>query len=189
MIPDSFDHDGPDIFDRQYEFAMQAALPVVTLGALVAPAATPLHDRMERENRLVVDGSEVQATPWSTNIVPKLLSREELMQGLQKLANRLYHPEAFTERLLSFMQRVGARRDLEAGASWSAGSMRSIDRDGPVLLKKLIALGPKEAKMVYTIFGTVSKKPELFAFAKPWLFQYAQIRYMYDQGKLWEPVM
>jgi hypothetical protein len=34
-----FDHDGPDIFERQFEFAMASAVPISTLSALVAPAA------------------------------------------------------------------------------------------------------------------------------------------------------
>ena len=63
-----FDNDGHDIFERQYEFTTQAAIPIVTLGSLVAPAATPLHDRLAAEGRLVADGSEGAAMPWSTNI-------------------------------------------------------------------------------------------------------------------------
>jgi radical SAM superfamily enzyme YgiQ (UPF0313 family) len=37
-----FDNDEVDIFRRQYEFAMATAVPIFSLGALVAPAATPL---------------------------------------------------------------------------------------------------------------------------------------------------
>jgi radical SAM superfamily enzyme YgiQ (UPF0313 family) len=33
-----FDSDGPDIFDRQYDFAMRLPVPVYSVGALVAPA-------------------------------------------------------------------------------------------------------------------------------------------------------
>jgi radical SAM superfamily enzyme YgiQ (UPF0313 family) len=36
-----FDNDEGDIFRRQYEFAMATAVPIFSLGALVAPAATP----------------------------------------------------------------------------------------------------------------------------------------------------
>ena len=65
-----FDSDGPDIFERQYEFSTRAAVPITTLGALVAPAATPLYDRMKREDQLIANGSAVTATPWSTNFIP-----------------------------------------------------------------------------------------------------------------------
>ncbi len=182
-----FDHDGPDIFRRQYEFATAAALPVVTLGALVAPAATRLHDRIEKEGRLMADGSEVAALPWSTNIRPKLLSQEELLAGIQWLANKLYSPEAFAGRVLDFVARVGERRDPKHRSGEAAnGARRSVDRDGREIVKKLVALGPAEAKMAYKIFGAVSKKPAAFDFVKPWMFQYAQIRYMYERGQLWD---
>ncbi|MEM7354630.1 MAG: radical SAM protein [Acidobacteriota bacterium] len=182
-----FDGDGPDIFQRQYDFATQASMPVVTLGTLVAPAATPLHDRMEREGRLLADGSEVQALPWSTNIQPKLMTQEHLLQGIQWLANNLYSPSAFGGRLLHFIHRMGERRDPkyrsgEAGSS----AARSVEGEGRKIMQRLIALGPEEAKMAYRIFGAVSKKPEAFDFVKPWLFQYAQVRYMYDQGQFWD---
>jgi hypothetical protein len=61
-----------------------------------------------------------------------------------------------------------------------------VDRDGREIMKKLIALGPAEAKMAYKVFGAVSRKPAAFDFVKPWMFQYAQIRYMYDRGQLWD---
>ena len=182
-----FDHDGPDIFRRQYEFATAAALPVVTLGALVAPAATRLHDRIAKEGRLLADGSEVAALPWSTNIRPKLMTQDELLAGIRWLANKLYSPDAFAGRLLEFIGRVGERRDPKHRGGETAGSpRRSVDRDGREIMKKLIALGPAEAKMAYKVFGAVSRKPAAFDFVKPWMFQYAQIRYMYDRGQLWD---
>ena len=67
-----FDHDGPDIFQRQFEFAMASAVPIFTLGVLVAPAATPLYHRLKRAERLVASGSETQGV-WNTNIRPLLI--------------------------------------------------------------------------------------------------------------------
>jgi radical SAM superfamily enzyme YgiQ (UPF0313 family) len=37
-----FDQDGPDIYERQFDFAMASPIPIFSVGALVAPAATPL---------------------------------------------------------------------------------------------------------------------------------------------------
>ena len=48
-----FDSDGPDIFKRQFEFAMANPIPVFSLGALTAPKATPLYARMKNSGRLV----------------------------------------------------------------------------------------------------------------------------------------
>jgi hypothetical protein len=80
-----FDHDGPDIFERQFEFAMAAPVPIFTLSALVAPAATPLFARMKSEQRLVEGGSDVAGSPWDTNMIPSRMSRPELLDGLRWL--------------------------------------------------------------------------------------------------------
>ncbi|MEZ5979757.1 MAG: radical SAM protein, partial [Planctomycetota bacterium] len=87
-----FDEDGPDIFDNQFEFAMESAVPICTLSALAAPHATPLHARLEAAGRLV-DAYEVPGHPWNSNVVPQRMTREELTEGIRGLANRLYHPQ------------------------------------------------------------------------------------------------
>ena len=180
-----FDNDGHDIFERQYEFAMQAAMPIVTLGSLVAPAATPLHDRLQSAGRLMVDGSEVAAMPWSTNIIPQLMTQEELLRGIRWLANRLYSPEAFGDRLLRFIARVGKRRDPRFQDS-RMYKLRSVERGGREIVRRLTEMGPREATMAYKVFGAVSKKSETFEYAKAAMFHYAQIRYMYEQGQFWD---
>ncbi len=184
-----FDNDGYDIFERQYEFAMQAAIPIVTLGSLVAPAATPLHDRLKAAGRLSADGSEVAATPWSTNIIPQLMTQDELLHGVRWLANKLYSPEAFEHRLLQFISRVGERRDprhLNQQANPGKVSLRRVEEGGKEIVRQLTALGSREAHMAYKVFGAVSKKPQVFEYAKAAMFHYAQIRYMYDQGNFWD---
>ncbi len=184
-----FDNDGVDIFERQYEFATQAAIPIVTLGSLVAPAATPLHDRLAADGRLVADGSEVAAMPWSTNIVPKMMSREELLRGVRWLANKLYAPQEFGDRLLRFIARVGRRRDPKV-LGWrrhpGREQLRPVEQGGREIVRRLTALGPAEARMAYTVFGAVSKKPEVFEYVRTAMFQYAQIRHMYARGQIWD---
>jgi hypothetical protein len=94
-----FDNDEADIFRRQYEFAMATEVPIFSLGALVAPAATPLHARLAEAGRLVEDGAEIAATPWSTNVIPNKMTREELFEGIRWLCNSIYHPAAFEQRM------------------------------------------------------------------------------------------
>ena len=67
---------------------------VLALGtaALVAPVATPLHARLSAAGRLTPDSPEVAATPWTTNIVPAQMSREQLLEGIRWLCNKLYEP-------------------------------------------------------------------------------------------------
>ena len=186
-----FDSDGPDIFDRQYEFAMSTPIPIFSLGALVAPAATPLHERMAGEGRLVSGGSEVAAAPWNTNIVPRQMTREQLLEGIQGLCNKLYQPSAFGERVLRFMAALGGRGGpRRAKAKRDPGGdlrdLRTVDHDSLALLSKLERFGPQERDMWSRITQELYKKPELLGFVMGSLLQYMQIRYMYEQGRFWE---
>jgi len=80
---------------------MSTSIPIFQIGALVAPVATPLYERLEGVRRLACY-NEVGATsePWTTNNIPLRMTREQLFTGLRWLANRLYHPGAFGDRVL-----------------------------------------------------------------------------------------
>jgi len=184
-----FDSDGPDIFERQYEFAMSTSIPIFSLGALVAPAATPLHERMAKEGRLVSEGSEVAAMPWSTNIIPRQLTHEQLLDGIKWLCNKLYHPSAFGKRVVRFIDKLGKRRDPQHadGRRYSRNrNFRPVDLAGLDLLSKLERFGPHEREMCSRISKQVLKKPEAGEFVAVMLLQYMQIRYMYEQGQFRE---
>jgi radical SAM superfamily enzyme YgiQ (UPF0313 family) len=179
-----FDSDGPDIFKRQLEFAMSTPIPIFTVGALVAPEATPLFDRMVREGRLVPEGTEAAATPWSTNIIPRQMTREQLFEGIRWLCNNLYHPTAFAERVSLFIDKLGER----AGGTFSdyTGLTRSIGVDAMRLIAKLLSSEKPEDKVLSSVIAKASKKPLAKVYLKMALIQYAQIRYMYERGSFWD---
>ncbi|MBI4574388.1 MAG: B12-binding domain-containing radical SAM protein [candidate division NC10 bacterium] len=182
-----FDSDGPDIFQRQFQFAMSTPIPIFSVGALVAPSATPLHARMERAGRLMPDGSEVAAMPWSTNIVPQQMTRQQLLSGIQWLCNALYRPEAFGERVLRFVEQLGRRRDPgHLDGAWTLDNLREVDTEGFALLPRLKRLGPGESRMWSRICRALARRPECTEFVIPMLVQYLQIRYMYERGSFWE---
>ena len=182
-----FDADGPDIFRRQFEFAMASKIPIFSVGALVAPAATPLHARIKSEGRLKEGGSEVAAVPWTTNIVHRNMTEEQLLGGLRWLANKLYSPEFFGARLLSFIEVFGARRDPKRHEPVRPGLGRSVDCDTLEVLFKVRELGRAEEQMWNQVMAATKAKPDATPFALNALIQYMQIRYMYDQGHFWEP--
>src|SRR5208282_1606255 len=93
-----FDHDGPDIFEKQFDFAMSLPITIFTLGPLVAPSATPLYTKLKNMGRLV-EGSEVAASPWETNIIPARISRKELTEGISELFRKLYLQENMSKRI------------------------------------------------------------------------------------------
>jgi radical SAM superfamily enzyme YgiQ (UPF0313 family) len=179
-----FDADRRDVFRSQYEFAMATPVPIFSLGALVAPEATPLYSRISAEGRLVPGGTDVQAVPWSSNIVPKRMSSAELNEGLQRLCNALYTPAAFGERMLRFIARYAITcRGMHA----TAGQPRSIDADAIEIAMNVRRMGPEESKMWYRVWSAAARRPETVPLVTRMLFQYAQIRHMFRQGRYWEP--
>jgi radical SAM superfamily enzyme YgiQ (UPF0313 family) len=89
-----FDHDDEGIFDRQIEFIQQARIAMSMSGMLSAIPKTPLHARLAAEGRLdLSDTSE-----YGTNVIPLLLSREELRDGYVRVLNTIYEPATYFER-------------------------------------------------------------------------------------------
>lgn len=184
-----FDHDGLDIFERQYEFAMASAIPIFSLGALVAPAATPLHERMARAGRLTAGGSEVAATPWDTNIVPVSMSRGQLLDGLRWLCNRLYQPESFARRTLTMVERLGPARGpfaRERGLAPRRGA-RAVEAEGLALLRRFVKSGDEERRLWGRLSDAIARRPETGSAVLNTLLRYAQVRCLYEVGRFWEP--
>lgn len=173
-----FDHDGPDIFARQFEFAMAAPIPIFSVGALVAPAATPLHDRLKAAGRLVPGGSEVAAHPWDTNIVPARMSRQELFEGLRWLCRELYTAENFGQRVLHMIEVLpDAPQPPE---SRLAPLRRSIESEAMLIIKKVMDQGPAERRLMGVLLGKMREKPAVRRVVLQALLRYAQVRYLYD---------
>ncbi|HKX46848.1 MAG TPA: radical SAM protein [Planctomycetota bacterium] len=180
-----FDQDGLDIFDRQLEFAEASAIPILTLSALAAPHATPLHARLAAAGRLV-DAYEVPGHPWNSNVVPAGMTREELSAGIRRLVNQLYRPEAFGERLVQYTRRLqyasGARPD-----AYRRRHPRSVDRDTLALIGDIPKRDAESARMWKRVMGELPKNPlaglpMMEAFAR-----YAQIRFLLEDAGAWEP--
>jgi hypothetical protein len=158
-----FDHDREDIFERQYKFAMSSPIPVFSLGALVAPAATALHARLAAAQRLIEDGPEVAALPWDTNA--------------------LYRPSNFMVRMARMIEKLGPHPLLAARTQ----RPRAVETDAMLIAKRLASLGSDEGQLVRSTLRAIGPKPHAARAAMTALFRYAQIRCMYEQGGFWEP--
>ena len=187
-----FDSDTTDIFEMQYEFAMQSPIAIFTLGARVAPDATQLYARLAQENRLVEQNSEAATyTPWSTNLIPKSMSQQQLLSGLRWLCNRLYTPVAFGDRLLRLIDGLSdtPHTPIEKGSAAAKRMKRTIDMEVSSQVRKIQQLGPDEAAMVSRIFKASAKKPASRVHVMSALYRYMQIRHMYNVTNHWEPAL
>ncbi len=176
-----FDHDGLDIFERQYAFGMESLAPIFTISALAAPIATPLHARLARDGRLD-EGLEVPGHPWSTNFHPLRMSRDELRQGVRWLSNKLYHPERFAERTLRYIERLQCAEH----APGQRRALRSVDRDTLDLIAGIPKLDAASARMWDRVMGKLPEKPGAALPVMEALVRYAQLRYMYEQAGFWD---
>jgi radical SAM superfamily enzyme YgiQ (UPF0313 family) len=89
-----FDHDDEGIFDRQIRFIQDARIAFSMSGMLSAIPKTPLHARLASDGRLDLEDT----CEYGTNVIPLLMSREELRDGYIRVLNELYVPEAYFER-------------------------------------------------------------------------------------------
>lgn len=168
-----FDHDGLDIFDRQYDFIQRSGVVDLSIGALVAPYATPLYARLKREGRLREDNELVLQSPWHSNIEPRLMTRDELAAGLGDLCQRIYAPEAFQERFDRFLKLFGAHvRSADSPANLSLGPIADM------VAKKVAAMGPREAIMIDHAMGRLRERPDAVASFADYIFRYAQARHV-----------
>ncbi len=180
-----FDSDDATIFQKQLKFAMQTPIPIFTLTALIAPEATPLYDRMMKDNRLKpkFDRDLFMGTPWRTNIIPKQLTEEQLFSGIRWLGNQLYHPAAFEQRMLQFIERYTSPQNSQP----LRATKRAVEMDLFKVIQNTPKLGAKERKMFFNVVEASIDSVYKQALTMNMLFQYNQIRYMYQQGQFWEP--
>jgi len=175
-----FDSDGLDIFERQYEFAMASPVPIMALNTLVAPHGTPLFERLKKEGRLQLDAG-VGFTLGRTNIVLAQISNEELELGFKWLVNKLYEPKAFEHRLLRFIDKL----EPVPGVDTSASDLQP--RVDALILAGIRELGSAEATMINKVCSRIVNNPRVAHVTMEWLRLYQQLRFMYEQGGIWDP--
>ena len=185
-----FDGDDASIFERQYTFAMASSVPIFSLATLVAPDATPLHARLAAEGRLFDNSSVTTAAPWHSNIVPKQMTREEVVQGVKWLCNSLYRPDAFEERVAKVIATFGRRREQKRPESSEQDvDMRAVYADSATLIRSIARLGPAEKAMLGNVVKMFPQNPAAAPYIMGNLYQYAQARFMYEFGQFWDPML
>lgn len=111
-----FDHDPHEIFELQFDFIQKTGIAAAMVGLLTALPKTQLYHRLLGEGRLDAKstGNNTEAV---LNFIPKL-DREYLLNGYKWLMWKLYEPNAYYRRALTFLKEYrphGPRLKLTAG--------------------------------------------------------------------------
>jgi radical SAM superfamily enzyme YgiQ (UPF0313 family) len=109
-----FDHDDAGIVEAQRDFVTRARIVNASAGMLHAIPKTPLHDRLAREGRL----DPADDPEYGTNVIPLLMTRQELRDGYVRVMNELYEPGAYFSRLDELYLRGRLRPGRAAKEYW-----------------------------------------------------------------------
>ena len=140
-----FDNDDTSIFDRQIEFIQQARISFSMSGMLWAIQKTPLYDRLLEEGRLDLS----DAPEFGTNVIPLLMTREELRDGYLRVLTAQYDPDKYFERTEA----------LFLNSNFEIGCMRSkYWRKHP--FRKLKFEGMRLARTIGLYFRLLNAIPE-----------------------------
>ena len=172
-----FDHDGPDIFERQARFIASLPAPVIQMGLLVAPHGTPLWTRIKAEGRLIKDFLG-ENNLLGTNIVLKLLSEADLRSGWRRLLNDIYDPWNWLKRVEHFAEISPPNVNRRSLKVFSLIEAR--------LAAALAKRGATETALLARLERLVRLRPDLISQIGYSLIVYSQTRHMLDHFGLWD---
>jgi radical SAM superfamily enzyme YgiQ (UPF0313 family) len=165
-----FDHDGPDIFQQQLDFAMRSPVAICRVSTLYAAHATPLRDRMRREGRLLE--ADVVMGSHTTNIMPARMSLAELERGFHWLNEQLFEPDNFARRLLRMIELFP-----DQTATWRVGERR-VDAELALASHAVLSHeSPAVSAALGRILKAIRKKPAARGAAMYALLIWAQQRH------------
>jgi radical SAM superfamily enzyme YgiQ (UPF0313 family) len=174
-----FDHDGPDIFERQAAFIAGLPAPIIQVGMLVAPHGTPLFERIRSENRLVEEGYGGEGNLFDTNITPLGMTRETLKAGLRWLLNDVFDPDRWFDRLASFAALAPENANRRRLSTFSFVEAR--------LAAGVAKRGEAEQRLLGRLKALARQRPDLMTEIGYALFVYCQTRHVLDHFGLWDP--
>jgi radical SAM superfamily enzyme YgiQ (UPF0313 family) len=151
-----FDSDSPSIFQQQIDFIQQSGIVTAMVGLLQAPLGTRLHERMQKEGRLVKEfsGDNVDG---STNIVPKM-GLDPLREGYARILSHIYAPKFYYERVRTFLHEYQPPRiRLQMEPQYVMALWRSIYQLG--------IRGAERVHYWHLFFWALFRRPRLFPMA------------------------
>jgi hypothetical protein len=103
-----FDNDTLATFDQQRRFVTDAGIQAAMIGLLTALPRTPLHARLQKEGRLIEDAAHADNTKLATNVLPKNMSFDEMIEGYRKLYVQLLTDRGIADRIRNKMRHMSS---------------------------------------------------------------------------------
>ena len=197
-----FDNDTLETFDRQYRFIIDAGIQAAMIGLLTALPRTPLYQRLEKEGRLIVQAESTNNTRLGTNIVPKRMQYDAMVESYRALYTRLLEDRQIADRVrnkarylrdpvrqgqygliegLGILGRLMAKGILAGGFSRLFHFLRSLPLASPRLLPQAITdwiMGLAMRNYVERRFDVAMKTRRVAAFSLFESFQAALAVYL-----------
>jgi len=100
-----FDHDSPDIFQRQFDFIQNNGIVMAMVGLLQAPPGTRLYERLKQEKRLLRETFTPDSVVFDTNFAT-VMDRGLLLTKYKDLVKQLYTPGSYYGRVRVLLARL-----------------------------------------------------------------------------------
>jgi radical SAM superfamily enzyme YgiQ (UPF0313 family) len=152
-----FDNDPPSIFEKLTNFIQESGIVTAMVGLLNAPRGTKLQKRLEDEGRMLKDFTG-NNTDFSINFIPRM-DTNALLDGYQKILNKIYSPKYFYERVMRFMKTFEPKKKkvFHLNPNYILALFRSII--------KLGVIGEERIYYWKLFFWSLFRKPQLFSLA------------------------
>jgi radical SAM superfamily enzyme YgiQ (UPF0313 family) len=132
-----FDTDTLETFERQRRFILDSGIQAAMVGLLTALPRTPLYERLQREGRLIERADDTDNTRPGTNIVPKNMRYDEMVDAYEGLYRSLLTDAAIGQRIRNKLRWM--RSPVYRGEYSAADRARIVLR---LLLKGILPGGP-----------------------------------------------
>ncbi len=93
-----FDTDTLSTFEHQLRFIRASGIQVAMVGLLTALPRTPLHERLQKEGRLLARAA-ADNTKVGTNFLPKRMSYEDMVSAFVRFYRRLFSDRVIADRV------------------------------------------------------------------------------------------
>ena len=122
------DSDGPEVFEKTAEFMQDANIVFHICHPLAAPPGTKMWYDYKRNGRLITTEHKEASDKMDilTNIIPKQMSRTELMEGLANYWDHVYTHEKFYDRAMGYINGITYKPKVKDPGLAGAWAMRKL---------------------------------------------------------------